>query len=108
MPRDSLDLNVQHVAILSNREKSKKRTRFRNKLPDDWKSDKVYPNDKPSTYTPSSQGRDVSSGGYRRSDYQIQLHSREYAGFVVSQRKSNCGVDTASTKKDGSQPSKNA
>lgn len=86
MPRDSLDLVEQHTALLNKREKDKKRTRLRNKVPDDWKSDKVYPQDKPASYTPWSPGRDVLSGGYRRSEYQIEVHSRDYAKRVVSRR----------------------
>jgi len=92
MPRDSLDLIEQHTALLHKREKDKKRTRVRNKVPDAWKSDKVYPQDKPASYTPRSPGRDVLSGGYRRSEYQIEVHSRDYAKRVVSRREKH-GVD---------------
>jgi hypothetical protein len=89
MPRDSLDLADQHAALLNKREEGKKRTRLRNRVPDDWKSDKVYPQDKPASYTPRSPGRDVLCGGYRRSEYQIEVHSRDYVKRVVSRRENH-------------------
>lgn len=89
MPRDSLELVEQHAALLKKREKSKKRTRLRSRDLDDWKSDKVYPQDKPASYNPVSLGRDVLCGGYRRSEYQIQVHSRDYAKRVVSRRENH-------------------
>lgn len=89
MPRDSLELVEQHVALLKKRAKSKKRTRLRSRDLDDWKSDRVYPQDKPASYNPMSLGRDVLCGGYRRSEYQIQVHSRDYAKRVVSRRESH-------------------
>lgn len=89
MPRDSLDLADQHAALLNKREQGKKRTRIRNRVPDDWKSDKVYPQDRPASYTPRSPGRDVLCGGYRRSEYQIEVHSRDYVKHVVSRRENH-------------------
>src|SRR4051812_31278506 len=89
MPRDSLELVDQHAALLKNREKSKKRTRLRSRILDEWKADKVYPQDKPASYNPMSPGRDVLSGGYRRSEYQIEVHSRDYAKRVVSRRENH-------------------
>lgn len=89
MPRDSLELIEQHAALLRTREKGRKRTRLRSRVLDDWKADKVYPQDKPASYSPRSLGRDVLSGGYRRSEYQIEVHSRDYAKRVVSRRENH-------------------
>ncbi|KAK5061012.1 hypothetical protein LTR84_007553 [Exophiala bonariae] len=111
MPRDSLELVEQHAALLKSREKSKKRTRLRSRVLDEWKADKVYPQDKPASYNPTSPGRDVLSGGYRRSEYQIEVHSRDYARLVVRRKENHEAkddVDRLGSKgdKDSSRPEK--